>query len=324
MMPPGIALRPIDIATDPAFPAAMAILDTGRPWYPETPEDHWEFRRLHECMPQLDAVAEDAGGTVVGWVSVSQNRNEFVPGKHHVDIAVAPQWRRRGIGQALLDRAEEVVRSLEGTGMIAWVDRQDPAWTAWAQARGFACTQALSDVVLDPSVAVIPEDAAIDAAARNAGIRIATIAELDPVDPEARRKFHALSEEVKHDIPSPDPLPPVAYEDFLKRFDSPLRIPEAQFVALRGDDWIGMTTLWRRGADAVLQTGITAVVRGERGKGIATLLKWHAVRYARSTGAPHILTDNAEENAPMRAINSRLGFTPLPGTWRMERSLGAG
>ncbi|MFM7320655.1 MAG: GNAT family N-acetyltransferase [Armatimonadota bacterium] len=323
-MPANIQFREIDIATDPAFPAAMKVADSGRPWYPQTPEDYREYRRFNEGMPHVDVVAEDGLGTVVGWLSVSQNKHEFVPGKFHVELAVAPAWRRRGLGGRLLDRAVETVRSLGGSGLVAWVDREDPAWTRWAEARGFACTQVSCDVVLDLRVAAIPSDDAIEEAARAAGVRVTTFAQLEREYPDARRRLHAMAEDVKRDIPSPDPLPPVSFEDYTTALESPLRIPDAQFVALRGDALVGMSTLWRRGADAVLETGITAVVRGERGKGLATLLKWHAVRYALSIGAPHIITDNAEENAAMRAINARLGFTALPGTWRMERSLAAG
>ena len=324
MNSPGPAILPIDIDADPRFEAALRILDTGRPWYPQTPDDYREFRRFGEGLPHADHVAIGQDGDVVGWVSVSQNKYEVVPGKFNVEVAVAPEHRHRGIGQALLDHAEHVVRALGGDHMVSWVDRHDPAWSDWAGRRGFECTQVLCDVVLDPAEASVPSPGELAERAEALGVRIATFGELDAALPDARRRFHALTEKLKHDVPSPDPMPDLAYEDFLKTFESPLRIPEAQFIALRGETWVGLSTLWRRGADRVLLTGFTGIERSERGRGLATLLKWHAVRYAKASGAPHVITDNAEENAPMRAINARVGFRPLPGTWRMERAIGGG
>ena len=190
-----------------------------------------------------------------------------------------------------------------------------------ASSLGFERTLVCCDVVLDVSECQIPS---VDALAENAaalGIRVTTFAAEMLSDPSAPHKFHTLSSEIRRDIPGPDVLEDVPYEQFVKSLDSPNRLGDGQFIAIRDGLWIAMSTLWRRGADDVLQTGATGVIREERGKGIAMLLKYHAVQFAKDRGAPQIITDNAEQNAPMRAINKKLGFVALPETWLMEKSL---
>ncbi len=302
---------------------AVRLLNSGKPWYPQTADDLREDGQRQKGHLDHRFLLSGEGVGAVGFASIQESVWEHSRGKLHIELAIDPQYRRRGLATLLHNHLVNEAAGHGAKGLVCYVDRTDPEWTAVAEHWGYACTQTLCDVRLDPSRAVVDslEDVALKADA--AGIRIACFDALADEFPDANQRFHALLEEIKADIPTTDPLPPVSFEKFVEVMQSPNRLGDAQFLALRADQWIGASSLWKRGADDVLCTGLTGVVRGERGKGIASLLKAHAVHYARRRRAPFVLADNAEENAAMRAINARIGFEPLPGTAKMEKSLRA-
>jgi hypothetical protein len=46
-----------------------------------------------------------------------------------------------------------------------------------------------------------------------------------------------------------------------------------------------------------------------------------ATRYARSLAATFIRTNNDSQNAPILAINKKLGYKPEPGWYKWEKGL---
>jgi RimJ/RimL family protein N-acetyltransferase len=57
---------------------------------------------------------------------------------------------------------------------------------------------------------------------------------------------------------------------------------------------------------------MTAVLPAYRGRGIATALKRATIAWAIDHGLTALETGNDVENAPMRAVNLGLGYTPIP------------
>jgi GNAT superfamily N-acetyltransferase len=66
------------------------------------------------------------------------------------------------------------------------------------------------------------------------------------------------------------------------------------------------------GSDSVAWHDMTAVVRDRRGRGVAGALKRATIAWAIADGLEALETGNDLDNAPMRAVNERLGFKPLP------------
>ena len=56
---------------------------------------------------------------------------------------------------------------------------------------------------------------------------------------------------------------------------------------------------------------MTAVLRAFRGRGIARALKLATIAWAIQHGLAVLETGNDEANAPMRALNARLGYQPM-------------
>ncbi|HEU0244533.1 MAG TPA: GNAT family N-acetyltransferase, partial [Candidatus Limnocylindrales bacterium] len=57
---------------------------------------------------------------------------------------------------------------------------------------------------------------------------------------------------------------------------------------------------------------MTAVRPAFRGRGLALALKQATIAWAVANGVEALETGNDEHNAPMRAVNARLGYRPIP------------
>ena len=92
---------------------------------------------------------------------------------------------------------------------------------------------------------------------------------------------------------------------------------EGQLLAVSGEALIGFAAvnLFPENQDACNAT--TGVIREYRGRKIALALKVLAARYARQHGARTVRTDNDSRNAPILAINRRMGYQPQPGTYQL-------
>ncbi len=100
-----------------------------------------------------------------------------------------------------------------------------------------------------------------------------------------------------------------------KQMDGPEWDPNAAIVAENdAGDWVGMSIVGFQEHTNIGWTSMTGVLPAYRGQGLALALKLRAIDAALARGCPLILTENHEDNAPMRAINRKLGFVPdAPG-----------
>lgn len=145
------------------------------------------------------------------------------------------------------------------------------------------------------------------------GIVIKQLSDLQKTDSEWQRKLWDLEWVLEQDEPTPDPPKRQPFDEYVRHtFGAPDFTPESWFIATDGDNYAGMSCLWKD--EAVkdrLHTGWTGVDRPYRKKGIALAMKLNAFEYAREYGATHIRTDNHDTNW-MYQINLRLGFEPIP------------
>jgi RimJ/RimL family protein N-acetyltransferase len=64
----------------------------------------------------------------------------------------------------------------------------------------------------------------------------------------------------------------------------------------------------------------TGMLRGFRGKGLASAAKIASLRWAAAHGVTRVFTSNDEANAAMLAINRRLGYTTFARSVEYMRS----
>ena len=115
---------------------------------------------------------------------------------------------------------------------------------------------------------------------------------------------------IRGDVPAPYPFTPHPFEVFVQRLiDNPDVLPGGYFIAKDRDRYIGESFIGRTESEpGVILQGLTGVLPDYRGRGIAMALKLHTIEYVRQLGYDCIKTDNDSINAPMLAINNKLGF----------------
>ncbi len=101
---------------------------------------------------------------------------------------------------------------------------------------------------------------------------------------------------------------------------SPFVDDDASLVAFVEDDLAAMTMIRVDRPSGRAQNNLAGTLPRYRGRGLATLLKSHSLRRAAELGATIATTDNDESNAPMLAVNEKLGYRPFARRLQWERS----
>ena len=228
-------------------------------------------------------------------------------------VQVLPEWRRQGIGSAVWEWMRR--RALE-RGMTRFgsnIDEDQPEGRRFAEHRGFTVDDVVRSVSLDLST-VADEDVPLPE-----GIEVASYAER----PELARGMWRVDMVASHDVPQAMPFVELSYERWCDAFiERPGFLPGGVLAALDGDEVVGFAAL---ALDTARPTrawhNMTAVLPSHRGRGIALALKRVQIQWARRNGIEELQTGNHEGNAPMRAINARLGYQPLPCELHMSVKL---
>src|SRR6187399_2036884 len=247
---------------------------------------HWLASAPERAELALLAWEED--DELLGWATAARNWWASAPDGGILSITVEPSRRREGIGTALADAADEHLDRL-GVRTTRAGSLDEPGAWALAARRGFT--------ELAAAVELVP------------------LAELDDPAP-----IHELDLELSRDIPNED-YDAIELEEWKADFwRSPLIDDDASLVALVGGQLAGLTMIRIDRPGGRAQNNLCGVRRPYRGRGLALLLKSHSLRRAAELGATIALTDNDETNAPMLAVNQRLGYKPFARRLEWERA----
>ncbi len=261
-------------------------------------------------------------GKPVGYAIYSNMVWMYHPDKYFVQVRVLPEDRRAGIGAMLWDAVVRDIEPRKPVSLFAFVEEDEPAGLRFAAKHEFVEAMRDWESVLDVASCDLSK---IEDPARKLlgeGIVIKSLAQLRQEDPDCLRRVHALDMAASADVPSPDEFTPFDFEYYCNSMlEHPQFLPEAFFVAVDGDKYVGMSVLWKRAKGNALGTGLTGVLREYRRRGIALALKLAAVRYAKSVGVQKIHTENATTNRGMLSINELLGFEKQPATVHFVKKL---
>jgi GNAT superfamily N-acetyltransferase len=243
----------------------------------------------------------------VGVTSLDQLAGVF---RFLVQVAVRPELRRRGIGRALYDRLVEHARKAGGQELVATVlSTELERIEGWLEREGYQEVNRARPSEL--TLANLDEELLQGAEERVAAQGISLVALTEDDTDENRRKLWELHNLTVRDVPLDSPALEHPFERFQEWLDAPMCRRDCTVIAKRGEELVGFTilngaTLERAG------TAMTGVHPAYRGRGIALAVKARSARLARDAGFRAMRTTNHLGNAPMLAVNRRLGYQPLP------------
>ncbi len=99
----------------------------------------------------------------------------------------------------------------------------------------------------------------------------------------------------------------------------PSALPEGFYVAVKGEEFIGLSHVLSSQKGISLYQGLTGVKPQYRRQGIGLAMKIRGIAYAKATGHAIIRTENDAKNIPMLAMNERLGFVRKPDVITFEK-----
>jgi GNAT superfamily N-acetyltransferase len=287
-----MTIREIDLVRDGEQAVAL-VIETSP--FGVTNTEEWTHRR--RSMPararSLTQVAV-VDGRIVGLVDASLDF--FGSGDlGRLGVRVAPAFRRRGIGSALYDSGLAHIATL-GARQAAAAFEESEEGVAFATARGWREARGESLSSLDPTTVTEAPDPALD---------IRPARELDP------RELHAVDEEATRDMPSLEELEAIPYDEWRAFvWDNPLFSREGSFGVVV-DGRVASLSLIRASLEAARAFSMfTGTLRPYRGRGLALAVKLASIRWAAANGITQLVTTNDETNAPMLAVNRRLGYRP--------------
>ncbi len=308
---------------DEDYAAIVDVSNLVNPDHPTTERNmkHWDKNREKRVVWNRLVYEED--GEVLATANYSLMSWMFHPQKYAGSILVPPKHRGRGIGGALLDGIHAAIAERDAISLRGNVREDRPEAIRFAEKRGFVAglleqESSLDLLKFDPS-------AFTDALERmeGTGIQLMTFDELSN-DPERGFKLYEMEGASEKDMPAPEPLTQPDFETYCKLvYENPNFRGETVLIAVDGEDYVGVSSLWSQSIPTRLEVGYTGVLREYRGRGIATALKVAVTGKAKDLGYKEAITTNDSTNVGMLGINRRLGFEKRPAWVDYEIKLGA-
>ena len=267
-------------------------------------------------------VAEDANSKqILGFGSIEQTI--YLP-RYRLFLVTDPRWLRRGVGDLLLERLTTDLRAANAVTVSCREYASQIELLKFLADRGFKEVDRVLDLRLDVNSIDLSAFSSILEKLKAQGITISTFAEERIRNPRCVEKLHHLATILHEDDPSRTPYAPPAYNEreALLWLEMSYMLPDAYFIAKRGDDYVGMSEVSLfEAVPGGLTQGFTGVLREYRKRGIATALKLHEIDYARRHSYKIIQAFNRPIQSAISALNQKLGFQVLTSNVTMEKCL---
>jgi RimJ/RimL family protein N-acetyltransferase len=164
--------------------------------------------------------------------------------------------------------------------------------------------------------------AGLEARLLDKGIVIKTLREMES-DPDRDQKIYDLWWEATDDLPQEEPrIQKPDFDEWLQwGLNDPTILHDAYFIALRGDEYVGLRELGKDPDNDVLQGGLLGMRRAYRQQGIGLAMQLRGIAYAREHGYPQLKTCTAIQNYPMQALFNKLGYARDPEWLQCQKDI---
>lgn len=300
--------------TDADYEGVVTIDNAVYPDYIDTAEE-WRFRDAHrDPRCHLERLVAEGPDGLIGFVSAGHQTYAYDPHRLWIDVEVLAEHRRTGLGSALWESMLRSLEVFEPRKLVSSAREDYTTGRRFLERRGFQETMRewenhLAVATYDPT-RFSGHIERVEAS----GIRLLSLAELERDDPECFDKLYETADTISADVPSPDEHTSTDKTVWIERQRTdPNRMPEGYIVAVDGDRYVGLSTLWAsKGEPLDVYTGLTGVRREYRRRGIALAMKLKALEFAKRNELRTVKTWNATSNDGMLAINESLGFVKQP------------
>lgn len=307
-------------SNSPIYPNALDIWNKVWPDYSVSIEEWKHFDDSFGSKYFLKRYIVELSGKYVATGYIGQPWWSHKPGKYQFDIAVLKEFRNQGIGSLCLEYLEKVLSDKDGNKFNVHGYEGNKDGMSFLKNRGYNIVLREPGSKLSVNEFDITKFIETEERVKKEGISIYSISELIKFDKNWQQNLYNLYCLVLKNVPINDDITLRSFEQFKKlKFEAPGYNPDAYFIALDGNKYIGLSSLLKQPSrPKEFITDLTGVLREYRRKGIAVALKVATIKYVKSINGISIETDN-EENNPMYNINILLGFKPLPAWVTFEK-----
>ena len=298
-------LRPASFPDD--LEPIVAVLNAARPLHPRgVSELRHDLLNLAADLKPIFHIAV-IRGRIVGLTEWQRNAGAYHPQRCSVELCVHPDMQRRGIGRLLWRALETELSQLAMLSVIVQVSEDHASGLRFASERGFYEIKRDFESQLNVQSFDSSPFRALEAELLKRGVTLRSWHDLD--SPAFRLELHGVFSLARLDVPRSVPATPISFEFFERNILSDAEfLWDASFAALQDNRIVGFTGAYRGGADNLADQWLTAVTREARGQRIALALKVKQLEALQKLGFGAVRTDNDTRNAPMLAVNARLGF----------------
>jgi mycothiol synthase len=253
---------------------------------------------------------------IVGVSEIYRHPGMYHPHKFFGNIFVHPDHQKNGIGTALYQQALEFLTALEAICFRTQVAESDAHSLQFATARGFTESKRDFESLLEVKSFDFSRFAELE---NVEGVEFHTAKELDST--VFRQTFFDCFT-TRADVPRSQDASPISFEFFQEQvLGDEYFLWDGTFIALdpSTDTILGFSGVYQGAREGWMDQWLTATRRETRGRGIALALKLRVIKFALEHGYTTIRTDNDTRNAPMLAINDKLGFVRQPALISMVK-----
>jgi GNAT superfamily N-acetyltransferase len=303
------------------YPGIATLYNSIDPELHLSASDFTEGDRLRDLKFKTQRWVAIEKDEIVGAGYYTQSNWFAHPQKFMIWVGVHPRHQRRGIGCALYETIIHRLQPFDPLALRSRATDDCPQSIRFLEKRGFQ--EVIRDIPSELNVQAfdLTRFTGLEDRFRGNGIEIKTLSELEN-DPERNRKLYDLDWEMSLSVPG-DLAAGIGRRGLEKYIEyaitGPSALPDGFFVAVKGEEFIGLSHVLVSEKGISLYQGLTGVKPQYRRYGIGLAMKIRGIAYAQANGYTLLMAENDAKNILMLAMNEKLGFVRKPSLITFEK-----